>query len=161
MGSLLALRGSRVDSRQCKKKWPVPPVRTGPVGWTDWHQIACVLLHSLLCPRRDANVLGVVCVWWKAEDTQGRKRLERFSNKCGLIIGITIVWIAGSESSRGSQHGTLQPSLWSTCENNLLTEVELRRGKEELLILPAFKLNLIEKQTPYWSAITQQDVDSR
>lgn len=58
MGSLLALRGNRVDSRQCKKKWPV---RTGPVGWTDWHQIACVLLHSLLHPRLDANVLGAVC----------------------------------------------------------------------------------------------------
>lgn len=62
MGSLLVLRGSRADSRRSRKKWPAPPVRTGPVGWTDWHQIACVLLHSLLCPWRDANVWGVIGV---------------------------------------------------------------------------------------------------
>lgn len=32
MGSPLALCGSRVDSRQSRKKWPEPSVHSGPVG---------------------------------------------------------------------------------------------------------------------------------
>lgn len=71
MGSLLALRGSRVGSRQSRKKWPVPSVHTGPVGWTDWHQIACVLLHSLPCPCM--QMWGEVCVC--TEIVHGRQML--------------------------------------------------------------------------------------
>lgn len=58
MGSLLALRGSRVGSRQSRKKWPVPLAL-----WVEQTDTKLPVSSSTVCPVRACNCEGrCVCV---------------------------------------------------------------------------------------------------